>query len=1035
MRYHDRLAKSSLLFLVFLFLLLTVGAATGRAAEAQLTAMEGVSASSLRWWDVASNVYDSAYSGTYTYDDATVTLIYGTGGDPVTLAGHLSAVNLKPNFAYQIKLEGKPSGQWGDDGDDVANENIGFLGRWWRVQPNPGNSSDADYLAHHDDPDYIYIGYLVFDFFITDSAGDAEVDFALDSSLHVLVLDAQGSPGACDTPFQWRTVVGWASDPAYATDVGPTDVGVFGRQESGRPCYGEAVLATGSYDCQFILTEESFHQTEVGSGNWASVMAFDQLQFDTSAGTTLPDAHDYVDIGNPASEAGHALSGWGPIEPDTHGGNWGGLGGESPPGKCRTIWSPVENDPVENWASLELDFGISDTEAKCLAFRHLDGGSDDSFVLYIDGTEVFSVAAPPGTEIWYWAYIDVTGYTGVHTVRFEATAPPGPYYYPYGQVGIDKIYIGTQVTPVPVDAEAIACGQTKKVDFHLNLDCDDGPIRGYTVRVLCPEGEGRLTFESGDITVNVLPEGLPAEDYAWQVYRSPGAAATNDWTIDYAILGAAAVPDGIPNDKDLFSIEFHGVGDGVGHVIIEHARVGLVPGGLPPPVGRNETTITVDCIPPPPVTGINSLRGHNKVNLSWTYTGDADDELEIWRGMWYVDPPDTSVSAYPEYDDHVSPPDVEPTWPIDYPDLASSDEWFHVHTVPANQISIIDFPNSPDGLRRGVYYYILFARDGAGNHGPRPDAYARSTSYLLGDLPNLSGTMPADGRIRINPEINRLGMCYGTVDGDAAYDPFCDIGPTDDMSSAGIPLTDDVIEFEDLMIFALNFDTEVTKDRFDMGGAIARFAWAMMAPDTWSLVLLEPCPGLQGLNLRLSLPAGVVRTVVAGDLLAEQTEPHFLRNVARNGLDVSLALLGTGACFDGRGELLQVKLDGPHDLGDVEISARNTVNAKIETSFDGASDMEDIPLIYHLSGNHPNPFNPATEIYFELPEPQRVELVVYAVDGRRVVTLKNEPLPAGRHSVTWMGQNDTGERVASGIYFCRLKAGAFSETLKMTLVK
>ncbi len=51
---------------------------------------------------------------------------------------------------------------------------------------------------------------------------------------------------------------------------------------------------------QFILTEESFHQSGTGSGNWASVMAFDQLRFDTSA-ATLPDAHDYVDIGNPAA--------------------------------------------------------------------------------------------------------------------------------------------------------------------------------------------------------------------------------------------------------------------------------------------------------------------------------------------------------------------------------------------------------------------------------------------------------------------------------------------------------------------------------------------------------------------------------------------------------------------------------------------------------------------------------------------------------------------------------------------------------------
>jgi len=1034
-KYHMEPVKSAPLLLTFMLLLFTVFAAIGHATVAQLTAIEDVSESNLRWWDVASNVFDSAYSDTYAYDDATVTLTYGVGGDPATLAGHLSAENLKPNFAYQMKLEGKATGLWDDDGDDDANEAIGFLGRWWRVQPSPGNSTDADYLAHHDDPAYIYTGYLLFDFFITDRFGNAEIEFALDSSLHVLVTDTQGTPGTCDTPFTWWPVQGFASDPAYPADIGPTDVGVYGQRESGRPCYGEAVMATGPYSCRFILTEESFHHSGEGSGNWASVMACDQMDFDTSAAPTVPDAHDYVDIGNPATETGHAFTGWGPIEPDTHGGSWGGIGGETPPGKCRTIWSPEEDDPVENWASLDLDFGVSDTEPKCLAFRHLDGGSDDSFDVSIDGTMVLTITAPPSTETWYWAYIDVTGYTGIHTVRFEATAAPGGPFNPDGQVAIDKIYIGTQVTPVPVDNDAITCGQTKRVDFHLNLDCDDGPIRGYTIRVLCPEGEGVLTFDSDDVTVNVVPEGLLSDQYLWQVYRSPGAALDNDWTIDYVILGDGAIPDGIPNDVNLFSIDFQAVGDGVGHVIVEQAGVGLVPGGPPPPVGCNETSIIVDCIAPPPVTDMGALRGHNKVNLSWTFAGDTSDTLEIWRGMWYVAPPDTSVSAYPEYDDHVSPDDLEPTWPLDHADMAPSDEWFHVRTVPADQDTIIDFPNAPDGLRRGIYYYVVFARDEVGNYSAGPDAYARSLSYLLGDLPNLSGTVPANGRIDINPEINRLGLCYGTIDGDAFYDPFCDIGPTNDTSGAGIPLTDDVIGFEDLMIFATNFDIEVTKDRIEGKGTIARFAWTRSAPNTWSLTLLEPVESLQGIHLQLPLAENAVQSVVGSDLLAEQTPPYFLRNVPRNGLDVSLALLGTGVSFEGVGELIRVVLNGEHDLNDMEITARNSANASIDFTVEGTTDIHDVPMTYSLSDNYPNPFNPATHIDFQLPEPQQVQLTVYAVDGRRVATLKNERLPAGRHSATWTGRNDAGERVASGIYFCRLRAGAYYEIRKMTLIK
>ncbi len=86
------------------------------------------------------------------------------------------------------------------------------------------------------------------------------------------------------------------------------------------------------------------------------------------------------------------------------------------------------------------------------------------------------------------------------------------------------------------------------------------------------------------------------------------------------------------------------------------------------------------------------------------------------------------------------------------------------------------------------------------------------TSYLLGDLPSLSGSFPADGWIGINPEINRLGLCYGSADGDPEYDPYCDIGPTDDTSGEGVPLTDSIVGFEDMMIFAMNFGLDVAKD-------------------------------------------------------------------------------------------------------------------------------------------------------------------------------------------------------------------------------
>ncbi|MDO9693580.1 MAG: hypothetical protein Q7W56_02520 [Candidatus Latescibacteria bacterium] len=577
--------------------------APARAEVAGLVEIPGVPASSLRWRDVASNLYAVDYQAAYVYAEATVVLSTSVGGEPVTLQGRLDATNLKPNFAYQMKLEGKPTGIWGADGDDLANERIGYLGRWWREQPSPGNATDADYAAHHDDPGYIYKGYLLFDHFVTDRHGNAVIDFALDSSFHVLALNTQGSPDACDGGFVWHSVFGTAEDQAYDTVVGPTAVGVYALHEPLRPCAGEATLPVGAYNCRFLLTEESFHQASAGSGSWASVLSHDHLHFDLA----MPDAgaHDYVDLGNPASEAGHALAGWGPTEPDFNGGAWGGIGSEVPPGRCRVIWSPSEDAPVENWASLNLDFGFSATELKCLRIRYLDGNSDDSFTVGIDDEVVLSVDAPAGGgEIWRWTSVDVTGYTGVHAVRFTATTPEGSYFQPYGQIAVDMVGLGSLTVPVPANddpatVQPLACGDTRPVDIHYLRDCNHTAARGYSVRVRCPPGEDRLFFDDGDITVHVQPAGLESGEFVWQVYRAPDAAAFNDWTVDYVILGAAAeVAGGIPDQAVLFTVDLHGVSEGEGHLEVAQSVIGHLEGGPPQAIGTGSATLVLDCSGP-----------------------------------------------------------------------------------------------------------------------------------------------------------------------------------------------------------------------------------------------------------------------------------------------------------------------------------------------------------------------------------------------------------------------------------------------------
>jgi len=88
-----------------------------------------------------------------------------------------------------------------------------------------------------------------------------------------------------------------------------------------------------------------------------------------------------------------------------------------------------------------------------------------------------------------------------------------------------------------------------------------------------------------------------------------------------------------------------------------------------------------------------------------------------------------------------------------------------------------------------------------------------------------------------------------------------------------------------------------------------------------------------------------------------------------------------------------------------------------------------------LAPNVPNPFNPSTAITFRLPVSGRASLEVFDMRGRRVKILFQGQAGEGSHTVYWDGTDTNGNRLASGVYFYRLKAGEESITRKMILVK
>jgi arabinogalactan endo-1,4-beta-galactosidase len=94
-----------------------------------------------------------------------------------------------------------------------------------------------------------------------------------------------------------------------------------------------------------------------------------------------------------------------------------------------------------------------------------------------------------------------------------------------------------------------------------------------------------------------------------------------------------------------------------------------------------------------------------------------------------------------------------------------------------------------------------------------------------------------------------------------------------------------------------------------------------------------------------------------------------------------------------------------------------------------------IPIALQLSQNFPNPFNPTTTIYYSIPERNNVTLSIYDLLGQKIKTLVNEVKESGSYSISWMGNDDIGNRVVSGVYFLRLISGGASSTKKMILLR
>jgi hypothetical protein len=224
-----------------------------------------------RWADLAGNYYSPAFISSFSYewtgDKAPEVRVRIEPSGP-TLRGRVEARNLKPNFAYQIKLQGDYAR------DQKSYLAIGGMGRW-RLPGKDTNYTDQDFMDYPLDRKADIEAYLSFDYFVTDAAGNAVRDLELNHSLHVLWNGSRQRLRDEIPASDLTAVTVDASNPAlYARPKAQPQVQqLWAERERNRYDFPDqpVMLPPHDYQCNLVLTEESFHSSEADGGWWATV--------------------------------------------------------------------------------------------------------------------------------------------------------------------------------------------------------------------------------------------------------------------------------------------------------------------------------------------------------------------------------------------------------------------------------------------------------------------------------------------------------------------------------------------------------------------------------------------------------------------------------------------------------------------------------------------------------------------------------------------------------------------------------------------
>ncbi|MFZ5519037.1 MAG: FlgD immunoglobulin-like domain containing protein [Candidatus Zhuqueibacterota bacterium] len=409
----------------------------------------------------------------------------------------------------------------------------------------------------------------------------------------------------------------------------------------------------------------------------------------------------------------------------------------------------------------------------------------------------------------------------------------------------------------------------------------------------------------------------------------------------------------------------------------------------------------------------------NSVMLNWKNQNSDAHTIEVWA---------KGFGGYPEYSGSV------PATPAT-PDDANSAGWAKISDTLVTQCIY-----SP--AQRDFYYFAVFVEDLVGHYSaPVVDS---TLSYWLGDV-----NATPDGIVDA-ADIAILASAYRARQGESFWNAKCDLAPTTDYRRLSRPIPDDVVNFEDLMVFAMNYESGESDCRSDLAqsGEMARVMLTLSARRVSGKlrvdIRLDNNDGLiQGLliSIRYSSDLKLVN-VNKGAIWGEDNFFTTIQGMQR--FEIHGAVLGTGDAIAKSGTLATIYFtecgeDATVQFGDVV--CRTVNNSKVELSCNYTDVPEDelpaIPDAFDLQQNYPNPFNGLTTIRYELPAGEHdVRIGVFDVLGHQVKTLvEKQNQPAGFYQVNWDGRDDSGRAVTSGIYFYRLHTEKETMVRKMVLIE